>query len=86
MKMTSLEGREKKLAAQLTKIDAKRAKLRRELQVTRIKMAGVRRRSNSKASRAVAALLAKTDPDLYQKLATQVTGAKTKPRRRKKGG
>jgi len=79
--MGQLDKREKRLVAKLSKVEATRRKLRRELQLTRMKIAGLRRRASGKAQKAVAALLAKTNPDLYNKLVSQ---AGTAPKRRKR--
>lgn len=85
--MDRLGAREKKLASQLQKIDEKRKKLVRELQLTRMRIAGARRKAQSKVNRGVAALLAKADPSLYEKLSQQLGGPKRGGRgRRKKAG
>lgn len=82
--MDRLSGREKRLAAQLEKLDAKRKKLTRELQLTRMKIAGARRKDQTKVNRQVAQLLAKSDPELYQKLQDQLGGKKPTRGRRKR--
>lgn len=81
--MAQLEKREKRLQSKLDKIEVMRKKLRRDLQLVRMKMAGLRRRVQGKAQKAVAALLARTNPDLYKKLVSQ-TGAAPKPRKRRR--
>ena len=67
--MDRLTRLENKLAAQLEKLEVKRRKLRKQLQVTRIRAAGARRKASTKAYRKIGALLAKTDPKLYEQLA-----------------
>lgn len=82
MTVDRLTRLENKLAAALAKVEEKRRKLRKQLQVTRIRAAGAKRKAQTKSHRAVAALLAKADPKLYQQLAEKA-GGETKPRRRK---
>lgn len=79
--MDRLAKREKKLSAKLQKLDEVRKKLKRDLQLTRMKIAGARRRVQGKANKAVAALLAKTDPKLYERLVSQTGKAPVRKRR-----
>lgn len=72
----ALSKRETRLSAKLAKVEKLRKTLRRELQLTRMKIAGLRRRAQTKSHKAVAALLAKTDPRLYQQLAAKMLGGK----------
>lgn len=74
-------AKEATLAKQLVAVEAKRKKLRRDLQLVRMREAGKRRKANNKVLRAVGALLQKQDEKLFEKLAAQAAT----PRRRKRG-
>ncbi|HUP91561.1 MAG TPA: hypothetical protein VM074_04875 [Solimonas sp.] len=82
--MDRLARLETKLAATLAKINEKRRKLKKQLQVTRIRAAGMRRKAQTKSHRAVAALLAKADPKLYQQLADKASAPDGQKARKRK--
>jgi hypothetical protein len=78
-------AKEETLAKRLADMEAKRKKLRRELQLVRMRAAGKRRKESSKVYRAVGALLQKEDEGLFQKLASRLRSAPKGRRGRKPG-
>jgi hypothetical protein len=76
-------AREDALAKRLAGIEEKRKKLRRQLQLVRMRAAGKRRRSNNKSYRQIGALLEKENPALFEKLLARV-GSAPKGRRGRK--
>jgi hypothetical protein len=80
-------AREETLAKRLAATEAKRKKLRRQLQLIRMRAAGKRRKATNKVYRAVGALLEKHNAPLFEKLMQSLGGrAKTRTRRGAKKG